>query len=240
MQHWNRTWRKALAEIDLDNDPAFAALPAATRALGFDHWWLVILAAGPAEEPLLVHSNLPDALIQQYLKERSHISDPLRQHILASHIPLPWSAGLFAEMPALWQALNTVGLVHGFTQACHYKGLVAFLGLCRSQGELSAEEITTKADETLALANRLLVASVDCIARVEGKGAKLPELLSRREIEVLRRTASGHTAAEIGTGLALSERTVQYHISGAIRKLGVSNKTAAVAQAILLGLIRGF
>jgi LuxR family transcriptional regulator len=54
---------------------------------------------------------------------------------------------------------------------------------------------------------------------------------------VLEKTAAGHTAGHIAIDLFLSERTVQFHISSAITKLEVSNKTAAVAQAILLGLI---
>jgi LuxR family transcriptional regulator len=61
--------------------------------------------------------------------------------------------------------------------------------------------------------------------------------LSSRECEVLRWAAEGKTAYESGVILGLTERTVNFHISRSIEKLNASNKTNAVAKAILMGLI---
>jgi LuxR family transcriptional regulator len=61
--------------------------------------------------------------------------------------------------------------------------------------------------------------------------------LSIREAEVLRWSAEGKTADDIGVILHLSERTVNFHIANAVRKMGASNKISAVVQAVLSGVL---
>jgi LuxR family quorum sensing-dependent transcriptional regulator len=56
--------------------------------------------------------------------------------------------------------------------------------------------------------------------------------LTRREREVLAWSAQGKSAWEIGELLQLSKRTVDEHARTAMRKLGASNRTHAVAIAI--------
>lgn len=61
--------------------------------------------------------------------------------------------------------------------------------------------------------------------------------LTPREIAVLRSLSVGKHMAEIATGLGLGEETVKSHLSKAQRKLGVRNRTHAVAQAMRNGII---
>ncbi len=63
------------------------------------------------------------------------------------------------------------------------------------------------------------------------------EPLSARETEVLALVGRGHTNAEIGRGLFISEATVKTHLLRAFGKLGVSDRTAAVTTAIELGML---
>jgi len=58
-----------------------------------------------------------------------------------------------------------------------------------------------------------------------------------REKEVLRWTAEGKTAYEIGQILQVSERTVNFHINNVVNKLGASNKTQAAVKAATLGML---
>jgi len=67
------------------------------------------------------------------------------------------------------------------------------------------------------------------------KPASLPPL-SLREIEVLRWAAEGKTAQDISTILNLKKRTINFHMGNAIKKMGATNKTSAVVQAILGGM----
>jgi len=62
--------------------------------------------------------------------------------------------------------------------------------------------------------------------------AEAPQItLTERESTVLCALAAGKTSAQIGHQLWLSEHTVKYHLTNIYRKLGVSNRAAAVRQA---------
>jgi len=61
--------------------------------------------------------------------------------------------------------------------------------------------------------------------------------LSEHELQVLKMVAKGKTNKEIGKELVVSERTVQSHLVKIFRKLGVSSRTQALANAIRTGLL---
>jgi DNA-binding CsgD family transcriptional regulator len=54
--------------------------------------------------------------------------------------------------------------------------------------------------------------------------------LTTREHEVLSRTAQGQTNAQIAEGLGVTVHAVKFHLSSIFRKLGVHNRTGAVAM----------
>jgi ATP/maltotriose-dependent transcriptional regulator MalT len=54
---------------------------------------------------------------------------------------------------------------------------------------------------------------------------------------VLRLVAHGRTNQEIGETLAVSRRTAKAHVERVIARLGVANRTEAVARAMALGLL---
>jgi non-specific serine/threonine protein kinase len=61
--------------------------------------------------------------------------------------------------------------------------------------------------------------------------------LTKRELEILRLAARGMSNQQIAESLVLSAHTVHRHVSNVLRKLGVSSRTAAVAQAARLDLL---
>ena len=70
--------------------------------------------------------------------------------------------------------------------------------------------------------------------------AKRPEsqdVLSDRELEVLRAEAEGGTNQQNGLQLGISERTVRAHLTSVYNKFGVSSRGAAIAHAAQLGLL---
>lgn len=64
-----------------------------------------------------------------------------------------------------------------------------------------------------------------------------PEALTAREQEVLALLAVGLPNKEIGDRLTITERTVKFHVSSILGKLGASNRTEAVSIAVQQGLI---
>ena len=63
------------------------------------------------------------------------------------------------------------------------------------------------------------------------------ELLTGRELAVLRLLARGTPNKEIGTALHISESTVKTHIARIFHKLGVDDRTEAVTTALARGII---
>lgn len=62
-------------------------------------------------------------------------------------------------------------------------------------------------------------------------------LLSGRELQVLRLVASGLSIKEMARRLAITERTVKFHVTSIFNKLGASNRAQAVARAAERGLL---
>ena len=75
-------------------------------------------------------------------------------------------------------------------------------------------------------------------AEIRRRGALAQERLTDRERQILTRMAEGMSAPQIATELYLSTATVKSHQHNLYEKLGVSDRAAAVAEAMRRGLIR--
>jgi DNA-binding NarL/FixJ family response regulator len=64
----------------------------------------------------------------------------------------------------------------------------------------------------------------------------LPDPLSERELEILRRLAAGDSNKEIAALLVIAEGTVKNHVTSILAKMGVSDRTQAALKARELGL----
>ena len=64
-----------------------------------------------------------------------------------------------------------------------------------------------------------------------------PELLSEREMEVLRLMATGAANKTIAAQLFISESTVKTHVQSIFQKLNVNDRTEAVTNALQRGII---
>jgi DNA-binding NarL/FixJ family response regulator len=64
-----------------------------------------------------------------------------------------------------------------------------------------------------------------------------PGGLTRRELEILRLVAEGHSNAQLARMLWVTEQTVKFHLSNVYRKLEVSNRTEASRWAQVNGLL---
>ncbi len=65
-----------------------------------------------------------------------------------------------------------------------------------------------------------------------------PQVLSDRELEVLRLMASGAANKNIASDLAISESTVKTHVTNIFQKLEVNHRTEAATQTLERGSIK--
>ncbi|MEM9478893.1 MAG: response regulator transcription factor [Verrucomicrobiota bacterium] len=91
---------------------------------------------------------------------------------------------------------------------------------------------------------------VDAIRKVSEGGFYVPsairtrlaaregrETLSRREHEILTLIVRGRSNKEIASDLEIAETTVKVHVSNALRKLGVMDRTQAAILAVREGMV---
>jgi two-component system, NarL family, response regulator LiaR len=71
----------------------------------------------------------------------------------------------------------------------------------------------------------------------EMRAPEKPEALTARETEVLKLLARGKANKQIARELFVEEKTVKAHVSGILRKLGVSSRTQAALYAVRTGLV---
>ncbi|MBN1375601.1 MAG: response regulator transcription factor [Dehalococcoidia bacterium] len=78
---------------------------------------------------------------------------------------------------------------------------------------------------------------LDKFAELSKKGPSA-EMLSEREIEVLKLMAKGVSNSSIADELAITQSTVKTHITSIFQKLNVTTRTEAVTTALKRGIIR--
>jgi DNA-binding NarL/FixJ family response regulator len=74
-------------------------------------------------------------------------------------------------------------------------------------------------------------------AWLEGDGGEPEELLTPRELEIVKLIAEAHTNRQIADILKLSEKTVESHRGNLLAKLGMRDRVELVRYAIRRGLI---
>jgi len=71
---------------------------------------------------------------------------------------------------------------------------------------------------------------------VEGAEKRVEEILTDRELDVLRCLGRGRSNKDIGEELFISEKTVKTHVSSILDKLSLSDRTQAALYAVKRGL----
>jgi DNA-binding NarL/FixJ family response regulator len=96
-----------------------------------------------------------------------------------------------------------------------------------------ASAIRQAFDHSVFLSGSQPAASITSPAREP----ELPGALTRRELEILKLVAEGHSNAQLARMLWVTEQTVKFHLSNIYRKLDVTNRTEAGRWAQVHGLL---
>jgi len=75
------------------------------------------------------------------------------------------------------------------------------------------------------------------VADVVRRSPARADVLTRREMDVLRHVALGHSNREIAALLGIGEETVKSHVAHVLSKLAVENRAQAIIEALRRGLV---
>jgi len=207
-----------------------------TYELGFEYCQFTLNSHHPSNltKPIQFN-NYPTEWNALYKREHYFDMDPVVAHCERCVLPIVWDENTFSVVPDLWLHAQSHGLNFGWSQSVHdFQGVFSMLSLVRSTGPVSPEELYEKAAQVLWICHAMHAVVAQRYA--EDPVLHSPSKLTSRETEILKWSAKGKTASDIATILCLSERTVGFHISSAMKKLGVNNKIAAVMCAVKAGL----
>jgi DNA-binding NarL/FixJ family response regulator len=101
---------------------------------------------------------------------------------------------------------------------------------------------TTEPDDFASAVRQAFAPSIFFASGPAGNGGdqtvtRLTPMLTKREREILRLVAEGHSNAQLAQMLWVTEQTVKFHLSNIYRKLNVSNRTEASNWAHRHGLL---
>ncbi len=150
-------------------------------------------------------------------------------------MPVLWTDELYREAPQFREAACQYGLRHGWTQSLHdLQHNESQISVARPAQSIDIVELYDKAGSVQWLCHTL-----HAVLGEHHLSALCPPQpkMSERELEVLKWSAAGKTAADVACILSLSQSTVNFHIRSVITKTNAANKAGAIAIAALRGWI---
>ncbi|QOZ23815.1 LuxR family transcriptional regulator [Bradyrhizobium sp. CCBAU 51753] len=180
--------------------------------------------------------RFPTGYLDTYREREWDRIDPVVQHIQHATRPFSWDelcarTNLDRKQKVFLQECRELGVHSGITIPLHGPGGNVDLI------SLSLRDQRKPNPDTLGRIYGVAVQYRLKLGELQAK-PELPALhLTGREVECLRWCKEGKTNWEIGEIIATSEKTVEFHLSNAIRKLGACNRITAVVMAIQNGVI---
>lgn len=237
MPHWTSTQLQKLIE---KRDPAviFDQAVDLAHALDMTHLGLTMHVHSVTRgNSMVLYNNYPPEWNEVYQRDNLSQVDPIKSMCHHTTLAVLWADEHFKDAPDFRKAACRHGLRHGWTQAVHgLRGQESHLSISRPSGRISTAEFYEKGAEVLWLCNTLH-ALLSEHHQAQFDSLSPPAHLSCRELEVLRWSAAGKTAADIACILSLSQSTVNFHIRSVITKTNASNKAGAIAIAAMQGML---
>jgi LuxR family transcriptional regulator, quorum-sensing system regulator SolR len=205
--------------------------------LGFDYCSYVLKMPEIVPlPPVTWASTYPTPWLDHYFSHGYLHVDPLLSRLEDKFLPVVWKADPGQESPEFWEEADAHGIRHGWAINSYGKmGVTGTLSLARSDEPVASTELGHNEMKLTWLAQ--MAQGFVSSAALEKLATSTTAELTPRECEVLKWSAAGKTADEIGIILNVTARTVNFHIARCIAKLDVVNKTQAVAKALLLGML---
>lgn len=183
-----------------------------------------------------VNVSFPGEYFTEYLTKRYFQEDSVVQENFRGYDLQTWSVArksLFRK-----KEITSLGMDFGMRECCTH-GSKPIIG--RSHGSMFCftgpfmEDAPRHRAVLRVLTPHLHMALSNLYCNISKPNKNI--VLSRREKEVIDWLKQGKSSWEISAVLKISERTVNFHVANIMQKLGVVNRTQAVAVAARYGLI---
>ena len=207
----------------------------AARQAGLPNGFACYMAADGTFTNTIFANSMPEGWAENYHRQGYAAEDPICAHLLTRNNPIAWTAhdwdGSVTPLQRHWRDDNIAARI------------CAGLAIAdRSSGELKVISLTGEESDLHPLDRMTLhFAGIEALNRMYELGVRSREVrkspLSKRECECLKWIAAGKTDWEIGTILALSEKTVNVYVERAKHKLRVQTRTQAIVHALRQGYI---
>jgi DNA-binding CsgD family transcriptional regulator len=182
-------------------------------------------------------NRFPAGYRKSYLDNQWDAVDPVVQYIARATRPFLWSdvfakSNLSDRERRFIEDCKDLGVHSGLTVPMHGPGSDVDLI------SLSLRDQKTTDVKRLPLVHAFTVQYRTRLSELQSDPTPTYQPLTAKEAECLNWCKEGKTNWEIGEILAISEKTVEFHLSNTIKKLGVSNRITAVVKSLQLGLIK--
>ncbi|PCE27496.1 hypothetical protein BWP39_03060 [Paraburkholderia acidicola] len=231
------TWIDLFARLDAANnkDQIIRMLDEIAAKLGFRYWAYGVKTRNlPGSRSIEVLDSYPSGWMSHYLAEEYIEIDSSVALAMKRSTTISWVEARPAGGDRLWNDAADFGLKHGLAHPSWDRlAMFGLLTVARESDPVSAAEFAS-ISPYLAWVSSLIR------ARLNRPGRWHPPSdtrLSSRELEVLKWTALGKTAAEVALIIGVGTRTVNFHIGNILAKLDVTNKVQAVIRATVLGIL---
>ncbi|WP_217578771.1 LuxR family transcriptional regulator [Mesorhizobium sp. GbtcB19] len=215
--------------VDLHN-----ALSEVTASLDLPLFAYLFHSRGDSTELI---STYPQPWTSHYLHNRYQDVDPVIDHARRRHETFRWDADggdldLLTLQRQLMDEANQFGIRRGFTIPIHdHRGLFAALTFASDERRPLFFRVIEQYERVLQLI--AIFFHIQARQRLASDKTLDGVRLSDREMQCLQWAARGKTAWEIGQILGITQRTAEFHLDNAKKKLGVrTNIQAAIRLAI--------
>lgn len=180
--------------------------------------------------------RFPAGYAESYVSNQWDQIDPVVQFVHSARRPFAWNeacgrAKLSQRERTFLADCRDMGVHSGITIPLHGPGTDVDLISISLRDEKHPRPDRLAVIYGLTFQYRLRLSEINDERRLPGQE------LTAKEVECLRWCKEGKTNWEIGEILSISEKTVEFHLSNTIRKLGVSNRITAVVKGIQSGII---
>jgi LuxR family transcriptional regulator len=218
--------------------PRRESLAALATSFGFDGFSYLVLGASSVHPRIVEHwTSCGTAWTARYAARGYHLVDPRVTLTRNRSVPVAWDEATSGREPRTHEFLHDAGRhdLHGGVAWSAFDARVGRAVVAWDCKDADATRLERSLGTIALLAgvvHEALVAHCN-----NAPAARMNASLTDRERECLALVARGMTSADVGTKLAITTRTANFHVGNAMAKLGALSRGEAIARAIAAKLV---